>query len=164
MFWIIIEMLLLPLLIVLPLALYRTDRLFMAKFHTGMVVKRNVRKLYAQSLLIFLLLYHYIYAGGHFGEWGILISTILCAVLFSFKRADKWLHNLHENRRSFVLIAFLALAICAIPHLHTTAVTLAFLLLAAMFYPSCRVLAEWQDEDTRKHLRENPKTLSEHYY
>lgn len=164
MIWIIIEMLLLPLLIVLPLALYRTDRLFMAKFHLGMVGKRNARKLYAQSLLIFLLLYHYIYAGGHFGEWGILVSTMLCAVLFSFKRADKWLHNLHENRRSFVITAFFALAICAIPHLHTTAVTLAFLLLAAMFYPSCRVLAGWQDEDTCKHLRENPKTLSEHYY
>ena len=44
------------------------------------------------------------------------------------------------------------------------AFTLAFLLLAAMFYPSCRVLAEWQDEDTRKHLKENPKTMSEHYY
>jgi len=25
------------------------------------------------------------------------------------------------------------------------------------------VLAEWQDDDTRKHLKENPKTMSEHY-
>lgn len=164
MIWIIIEMLFLTLLMVLPLTMYRTNRLFMAKFHFGMVGKKNARKLYAQSLLILLLLYHYIYAGGHFGEWGILISTMLCAVLFSFKRADKWLHQLHEDRKSFVLTAFLALVICAIPHLHTTAVTLAFLLLAAMFYPSCRVLTEWQDEDTREHLEENPKTMSGHYY
>ena len=87
----------------------------MVKFHLGMVGKKSARKLYVQCLLILLLLYHYIYSGGHFGEWGILISTMLCAVLFSFKRADKWLHRLHEDRKSFVLTALLALAACAIP-------------------------------------------------
>ena len=164
MIWTIIEMLFLPLLIILPLTMYRTSRLIMAKFHLGMVGKMSARKLYVQCLLIFLLLYHYIYSGGHFGEWGILISTMLCAVLFSFKRADKWLHRLHEDRKRFILTALLALAICAIPHLYTLAVTLAFLLLAAMFYPSCRVLSEWQNEETRGQLKENPGTMSEHYY
>lgn len=62
------------------------------------------------------------------------------------------------------MAALITLAICAVPHLHTTAFTIAFLLLAAMFYPYCRVLAECHDEDTRKHLKENPKTMSEHYY
>ena len=52
------------------------------------------------------------------------------------------------------MAALITLVICAVPHLYTTAFTLAFLLLAAMFYSSCRVLAEWQDEDTRKHLKE----------
>ena len=101
MIWTIIEMLFLPLLIILPLTMYRTNRLFMAKFHLGMVGKMSARKLYVQCLLIFLLLYHYIYSGGHFGEWGILISTMLCAVLFSFKRADKWLHRLHGQEEIY---------------------------------------------------------------
>ena len=164
MIWIIIEMLFPALLIILLMSLYRSNRFFMAKFYLRMAGSESARKLYVQCMLIFLLLYHYVYAGRHFGEWGILLSTILCAVLFSFKRTDKWLHKLHEDRKCFVLTALLTLAICAIPHLHTLAVTLAFLLLTAMFYPSCRVLAEWQDEDTRKHLKENPKTMSEHYY
>ncbi|HBH21334.1 MAG TPA: hypothetical protein DDX33_05025 [Rikenellaceae bacterium] len=152
MIWIIIEMLFPALLVILPMSLYMSNRLFMAKFNFRMAGSESARKLYVQCTLIFLLLYHYVYAGGHFGEWGILISTIPCAVLFSFRRADRWMHRLHEDKKGFVMAALLTLAICAVPHLHT------------MAYPSCRVLAEWQDKDTREHLKENPKTMSEHYY
>lgn len=136
MIWIIIEILFPALLIALPLSLYRSNRPFMAKFYLRMTASENARKLYVRCMLILILLYHYIYAGGHFGEWGILVSTILCAILFPFKRADKWLAGLHEEQKRFFLAALLALVICAVPYLHTTAVTLGFLLLAAMFYPS----------------------------
>ncbi len=164
MIWIIIEMLFPVLLIILPMSLYRSNRPFMAKFYFRMAGSESARKLYVQCMLIFLLLYHYVYAGGHLGAWGVLISTIPCAVLFSFRRADRWMRGLHDNRKRFALTALSASAICAIPHLHTLAVTLAFLLLAAMFYPSCHVLSEWQDEETRGQLKENLKTMSEHYY
>ncbi len=99
MIWVIIELLFLILFIVFPVMLYRSHRHFMIKFYRMMVESENAMKLYVQCLLIFLLLYYYVYAGGHFGEWGILLSTILCAVLFSFKRADKWLHSLQEDRK-----------------------------------------------------------------
>lgn len=115
-------------------------------------------------MLILILLYHYVYAGGHFGEWGILASTTFCAVLFSFRRADKWLTRLHEERKIFFRTAVLVLATCAVPHLHTVAVTLAFLLLAAMFYPSRNVLSKWEDEENRRRWMSNPKTVSEYYY
>lgn len=164
MIWIIIEMLFPVLFIILPMSLYRSNRPFMAKFYFRMAGGESARKLYVQCMLIFLLLYHYVYAGGHFGEWGVLISTIPCAVLFSFRRADRWIHRLHDDKKRFVMAALVTLASCAVPHLHTTAFTLAFLLLAAMFYPSCRVLSEWQDEETRGQLKENLKTMSEHYY
>lgn len=164
MIWIIIEMSFLTLLTILPMSLYRSNRPFMTKFYLRMVGSENARKLYMQCLLIFLLLYHYVYAGGHFGEWGILLSTILCAVLFSFKRTDKWLHKLHEDRKSFVLTALLVLVICAISHLHTLAVTFAFLLLDAMFYPSCSTLTNWQDKGMRELWKDKPETMSEHYY
>ena len=164
MIWIIIEFIFPALLIALPLSLYRSNRLFMAKFYLRMTASGNARKLYVRCMLILILLYHYIYAGGHFGEWGILVSTILCAILFPFKRADKWLAGLHEEQKRFFLAALLALAICAVPHLHTTAVTLGFLLWAAMFYPSCNVLSKWEDEETKKQWCKNPRTLSEYYY
>ena len=98
MIWIIIEMSFPALLIILPMSLYRSNRLFMAKFYLKMAGSESARKHYVQCMLIFLLLYHYVYAGGYFGEWGVLISTIPCAVLFSFRRADRWMHRLHENK------------------------------------------------------------------
>lgn len=164
MIWIILEILFPALLIALPLTLYRSNRPFMMKFYLRMTASGSARKLYVRCLLILVLLYHYIYAGGHFGEWGILVSTILCAILFSFRRADKWLARIHEERKTFFPAALLALAICAVPHLHTTAVTLAFLLLAAMFYPSRIVLSKWTDEENRRRWVDNPKIVSEYYY
>lgn len=161
---IIIEMLFPALLVALPIPLYRSNRPFMAKFYLRMTAGENARKLYVRCMLILILLYHYVYAGGHFGEWGIIVSTILCAVLFPFKRADKWLARLHEERKTFFYTALLALAICAVPYLHTTAVTFAFLLLAAMFYPSCEVLSKWEDEETKKQWCKNPEELSGYYY
>ena len=145
MIWIITEMLFLASLIILPMSLYRNNRLFMAKFYSRMAGSESAKKLYVPCMLVFLLLYHHVYAGGHLGEWGVLISTIPCAVLFSFKRTDRWMHRLHENKKRFVMAALITLVICAVPHLHTTAFTLAFLLLAAMFYPSGKVIAKCQD-------------------
>ena len=118
MIWIIIEFIFPALLIALPLSLYRSNRLFMAKFYLRMTASGNARKLYVRCMLILILLYHYIYAGGHFGEWGILVSTILCAILFPFKRADKWLAGLHEEQKRFFLAALLAFFFwlpCSIP-------------------------------------------------
>lgn len=161
MIWIIIELLFPTLLIVLPLALYKRNCLFMTKFNLKMTASESVRKFYTQCFLILLLLYHYVYAGGHFGEWGIVLSTVPCAVLFSFKRAERWMHKLHDNGKCFILTALLALAICAIPHLHTLAVTLAFLLLAAMFYPARGVLIEREVGEMCKELERNIKIFSD---
>ena len=67
MIWIIIEVLFPSLLIALPLSLYRSNRPFMVKFYLRMTASENARKLYVRCMLILILLYHYIYAGGHFG-------------------------------------------------------------------------------------------------
>lgn len=136
----------------------------MEKFCLKMVASENARRLYVRCVLILILLYHYVYAGGHFGEWGIVVSTTICAILFSFKRTDKWLCRLHEERKIFFLIFLLALTSGAVPHLLTTAVVLAFLLLASMFYPSRNVLSKWKNEEVRKQWEKNLGALSEFYY
>lgn len=164
MIWIIIEMLFPAMLIALPLSLYKSNRPFMEKFCLKMVASENARRLYVRCMLILILLYHYVYAGGHFGEWGIVVSTTICAILFSFKRTDKWLCRLHEERKIFFLIFLLALTSGAVPHLLTTAVVLAFLLLASMFYPSRNVLSKWKNEEVRKQWEKNLGALSEFYY
>lgn len=56
----------------------------MATFYMAMARSGNARKLYVQVWLICLLLFHYVYACGHMGEFGILLSTGVCAAMFSF--------------------------------------------------------------------------------
>lgn len=145
-------------------ALYKSERTFMLRFYVAMTESANARKLYTQCLLVLLLVFHYVYVSGHFGDFGVLPSTILCAVMFSHKRTDRWLHRLHENRRTFVMLAAVALAIAAVPHGYTMSVTLALLLLAAMFYPSYRILSEWKTKENRELWTEHPQLIAGFYF
>lgn len=148
----------------LPLALYKCRRPFMATFYHAMTRSAKARKLYVQVLLILLLLFHYVYTVGHPGEFGVLPSTALCAVLFSFKRADRWLRALCDRSRAFGTLSLVALAIGFMPHLYMTAVTAAYLLLAALFYPSVRVMTECSDTSRIPDLRKHPGLLTERYH
>ncbi len=152
------------LLLLVPLTLYKSSNRYMAKFYMLMLRNKSARKLYLQMLLIVLLLFHYIYISGHFGEFGVLFSTILCGILFSHKRAERWLHLLKAHRQLFFRLAVLSMAMVAIPHLYTMAVTIGFLLLAAMFYPSAFILYEWNDRERQETWRADFRALAESYF
>lgn len=108
--------------------------------------------------------FHYVYACGHMGEFGILLSTGVCAAMFSFRRTDNWLRRLLDRPRAFVTLASGALVIGFVPHLYTLAITIAYLLLAALFYPSVRVMSECKDTDTLSGWAKHPGMLSESYH
>ena len=152
------------LLIAVPVWLYRSERPFMAKFYLAMLRSENARKCYANILLVFLLLFHYVYVCGHPSDYGALLSTIFVAVLWSKKRTMRWLSQLHEERQLFFGLSILTMAIVALPHLYTLAMSLAFLLLAAAFYPSLRGMAEWRNYQNRMYLLNYPQLLSSRYY
>ena len=98
------------------------------------------------------------------GEFGILLSTGVCAAMFSFRRTDNWLRRLLDRPRAFVTLASGALVIGFVPHLYTLAITIAYLLLAALFYPSVRVMSECKDTDTLSGWAKHPGMLSESYH
>lgn len=149
---------------VLSLTLYKSRRPFMVTFYDAMTRSAKARKLYVQAVLILLLLFHYVYTGGHPGEFGVLPSTAVCAVMFSFKRADKWLRCLLDRPRAFGTLALVALGTGFVPHLYTTAVTAAYLLLATLFYPSVRVMTEWKDRSRLPGWVQHPELPAESYH
>ena len=51
-----------------------------------------------------------------------------------------------------------------VPHLYTLAITIAYLLLAALFYPSVRVMSECKDTGTLSGWAKHPGMLSESYH
>ena len=146
------------------MSLYKNNKRFMATFYMAMARSGNARKLYVQVWLICLLLFHYVYACGHMGEFGILLSTGVCAAMFSFRRTDNWLRRLLDRPRAFVTLASVALVIGFVPHLYTLAITIAYLLLAALFYPSVRVMSECKDTGTLSGWAKHPGMLSESYH
>lgn len=146
------------------LTLYKSNKRCMAVFYMAMARSDKARKLYAQIWLICLLLFHYVYACGHIGEFGILLSTGVCAAMFSFKRTDNWFRKLLDCPRAFVILALAAVVIGFVPHLYTLSVTITFLLLAALFYPSVRVMSECKDAEKRTEWVKSSQTLSESYY
>ena len=127
------------LLVILPMALYRSRRSFMAVFYRAMTDNAQARKFYTQVLVVLLLLFHYVYTTGHPGQFG----TVL---------------------KAFVACGVFALAVCIVPQLFTLSVTVSYILLAALFYPSGRVLAEWEDRDRRLYLSEHPDEMSDIYH
>lgn len=92
----------------------------MAKFHVAMVRSAKARRLYTQIVLVLLLLFHYVFTNGHIGEFGVVLSTIVCAVMFSSKRVDKWLRYLLDRPRAFAVYALVAVVIGFVPHLYTS--------------------------------------------
>lgn len=87
MIWNILQLIFCTMLFAVPMALYKSNRPFMARFYNAMVYREKARRLYVQILLILLLLFHYVYACGHVGEFGILLSTAVCAAIL-FVQAD----------------------------------------------------------------------------
>ena len=162
--WIILQFLFLAMPVAVTSALYKSNRRFMDRFYERMVRNEKARKLHTWVLLTVLLLYHYVYTNGHPGEFGIVPSTIVCAAWASFRRADRWMRGLLDRPKRFVWFALLALVIGFVPHLYTMAVTIAFVLLAALFYPSARVMSE--RTDMRKFLEwlEYPGALADSYH
>ena len=142
------------LLVILPMALYRSRRSFMAVFYRAMTDNAQARKFYTQVLVVLLLLFHYVYTTGHPGQFGTVLSAIVCAAMFSARRTDRWLRKLLDRPKAFVACGVFALAVCIVPQLFTLSVTVSYILLAALFYPSGRVLADWEDRDRRLYLSE----------
>ena len=68
--WILLQLIFPLLLLLVPVTLYKRGNRFMTRFYMAMLRSSAARKLYLQTLLIVLLLFHYVYVSGHFGEFG----------------------------------------------------------------------------------------------
>ena len=156
--WIILQFLFLIMPVAITSALYKSNHRFMDRFYERMVRNEKARKLHTWVLLTVLLLYHYVYTNGHPGGFGVLLSTGACAALFSSRRTDRWLRGLSGRPRAFAVLALTAVAIGFVPGLYTVAVTAAYCLLAALFYPSARAMSECDGKEVEPGRAEPPAT------
>lgn len=152
------------LLFIVPLKLYKKNSPTMQAFYLSMVMSCNCRKLYTLILLMALLMYHYVAYHIISVELEILPSSILILFLFNFRCTDKMLRFLHEKNRSVCLIAIVTAVFLFTSYLYMMAVTFGFVLLAAIFYPSTRILHIVQTAEEGRYMMKHPQTIVEHYY
>ena len=94
-----------------------------------------------------------------------IIKLILFTYLFFvFMDVERWLQRLHEERTPFRIAALAAVVFAFTPHLFTLAVTVSFVLLAALFYPSRIVISLWKNKADRKMLLQDTEMLIIYYY
>lgn len=144
--------------------LHRSRRQFMTRFYLCMTALVAARKLYRLMLLILLYVFHFLYLCVHYNDIGVVASTIAFAIFFVFMDVERWLQRLHEERTPFRIAALSAVVFAFTPHLFTLAVTVSFVLLAALFYPSYTIVSLWENENDRKVLVEDKDILIEYYY
>ena len=144
--------------------LHRSRRQFMTRFYLRMTALVTARKLYRLMLLILLYVFHFLYLCVHYNDIGVVASTIAFAIFFVFMDVERWLQRLHEERTPFCIAALAAVVFVFTPHLFTLAVTISFVLLASLFYPSRIVISLWKNKADRKMLLEDTEMLIIYYY
>jgi ABC-type multidrug transport system permease subunit len=87
-------------------------------------------------------------------------STIAFAIFFVFMDVERWLQRLHEERTPSALPHWRQWCLPSPPHLFTLAVTVSFVLLASLFYPSRIVISLWKNKADRKMLLEDTEMSS----
>ena len=115
-------------------------------------------------LLILLYVFHFLYICVHYNDIGVVASTIAFAMFFVFMDGERWLRRLPEERTPFRIAALADVLFASTPHLFTLAVTVSFVLLAALFYPSRIVISLWKNKADRKMLLEDTEMLIIYYY
>ena len=162
--WIILQFVFLAMPVVLPALLYRSRRYFMARFYDKMIWSEKARRLYAHVLLIVLLLFHYVIQRTPRRVRCCAIDHRVCRIdLFPAGGADGCAVCLTGRNISFWFTLW-HWSSASVPHLYTMSVTIAFILLAALFYPSARVM--YGKTDMRKFLEwlEYPGALADSYH
>ena len=132
---IIINYILLAILFVMPF-FYRSKKRWMIAFYQRMAMSENYRKFYAFILLLILILFHFSYYCHHAGESGLTVSTVLTIYLFKPVRTLGMVQGIRNNRFVMGFMFTLALVSLLTPQLYALGVTLGYIHLATMFYPS----------------------------
>lgn len=160
----ILNLLLVSPLIWVPLFFYGRHSRFMVKFCQRMARSEYYRKIYCISLLVLVLMFHATYPELYKGHFGIYASTLL-AISITFK---KWTMHLLEGIRAsksvMTIVGFVALANAFGTGMYTLGITLGYILLAAIFYPSSSMKEYVLEETVYSNYEELEKETVKHYF
>ncbi len=143
---------------------YGKNNRVMQRFYLRMVFSHNFRKLYTLLLLMAILVFSFVAYQVQPNEVGVHVTALLTLLLFKFTYADKLLHKLHDNRRTCAIALTASLVFVFTPHLYTLGVMVGCVLVAAIYYPSSKVIFKAQCPDSGRHLAQCPEDIVNFYF
>lgn len=136
---------------------------FMHKFRLAMLNRQKARKLFSLLVISLMLLLHYLYVTIFPCNWGVIMSSIVCAILFSYKFMEAMLLRINTSMKVFFVCAMTSVAVLYIPGLYTIGCSMAVFLLAASLYPTQRAFARWEDSELREECYTSSQILLKLY-
>lgn len=140
------SLLLFPVFLYMPMAFYKKTGKCMTAFYYRMAFSENARKFYMLTLLIMLLLFHYLHHSVMNDIVTLIPSTALSMCLFSYCLTDRLFYLIKSRLRMFVVMLLAMLLATVFCHgMFPVVVTLGFFLHASIFYPSRKVRCMVED-------------------
>ena len=137
-----ISLLLTAMLLVIPAFAYKNSSRLAVSLYRGMIETRWCKHLLAYVLAGFIIAYHLSFYHTHRTDIGIYISSALMFATLASSKVVSVLKDIRRNRAIMNTLAVSAVLVAFIPQCLSLAVSLAFILELACFYPS-RYLKFW---------------------
>lgn len=144
MIWQIVQLIFPLLTVAVTWLLYRNNRRMLAQTCCMVLGYNNGFKFLVQILMVTSLVFHFVYSCAY-KDFGIMISTILVVSLYRKRWSYMLLHWLHKHPKIFFFTAFGTVALAIVPNMYTLAVTIDYVLLAAICCPPSDSLSIWEN-------------------
>lgn len=115
---------------------YRNKSVKMLAFYRCMTLSNSYQKLYAKLLLFSIIAFHAVYSLTMPLDYSLMASTAVFLPLCSTRRTLRLLGSVREDKRMMFTMFIFILFILLVLKLYTISVTLAFILLFSIFWPS----------------------------
>ena len=145
---------------VLPF-LYKSGCPAILQFYLRMTWSRSFRRCYTLGMLATLMVFHFYHLNVFGNVYELALSSIACLALYSHKNAERVFDSL-QRKRCLFWSAMAAMTLLFIPHTLPLGITVATVIVGAVFYPSQTVRAA--SSDKLKAYLESPHDIVADYY
>lgn len=115
---------------------YRSKSKKMLAFYRCMTLSTLYQKLYAKLLLFSIIVFHAVYSLSMPLDYSLMASTAIFLPFCSTRLTIRLLGSVREDKRMMFMMFIFILFMLFIPQMYTISVTLAFILLFSIFWPS----------------------------
>lgn len=143
--------------------LYRKEYGFMKRFMWKMAMFQSARNLYAYLVVLMLIFINWC-CHVTTPNLSVIVSTLLTLVLLNRKIAGSTFHLLHERKRLWFATLLLSMVCYALPYMNSMFLFLFTVSVAAVFYPSERVLQLKSHPEAINNLKDLLALIIRNYY